>query len=136
MQGVNGMDTMERYKIQGSIEDAIDILDSAPMHRDLIPETMIVQLTNRVPIAHLAIERGLKARIASVGGTTEPIHSRVGCQRGLLPKSVSGRSNRLMLRFFCAAPVGKQDHNGRPLGEPFGLPPQLRVTGLASVQLF
>ena len=69
------MDTMERYKIQGSIEDVIDILDSAPMHRDLIPETMIVQLTNRVPIAHLAIERGLKARIASVGGTTEPIHS-------------------------------------------------------------
>ena len=45
-------------------------------------------------------------------------------------------SNRLMLRFFCAAPVGKQDHNGRPLGEPFGLPPQLRVTGLASVQFF
>ena len=69
------MDTMERYKIQGSIEDVIDILDSAPMHRDLIPETMIVQLTNRVPIAHLAIERGLKALIADVGGTTEPIHS-------------------------------------------------------------
>lgn len=75
MQGVNGMDTMERYKIQRSIEDVIGILDSAPMHRDLIPETMIVQLTNRVPIAHLAIERGLKALIADVGGTTEPIHS-------------------------------------------------------------
>ena len=37
------MDTMERYNIQGSIEDVIDILYSAPMHRDLIPETMIVQ---------------------------------------------------------------------------------------------
>ena len=69
------MDTMERYKVQGSIEDVIDILDSAPMHRDLIPETMIVQLTNRMPIAHLAIERGLKSLIADVGGTTEPIHS-------------------------------------------------------------
>ena len=69
------MDTMERYKIQGSIEDVIDILDSAPMHRDLIPETMIGQLTNRMPIAHLAIERGLKALIADVGGTTAPIHS-------------------------------------------------------------
>ena len=53
----------------------IGILDSAPMHRDLIPETMIVQLTNRVPIAHLAIERGLKALIADVGGSAEPIHS-------------------------------------------------------------
>ena len=69
------MDTMERYKIQGSIEDVIGILDSAPMHRDLIPETMIVQLTNRVPIAHLAIERGLKALIADVGGPTKRIHS-------------------------------------------------------------
>ena len=36
---------------------------------------MIVQLTNRMPTAHLAIERGLKALIADVGGTTEPIHS-------------------------------------------------------------
>ena len=27
------MDTMERYKIHGSIEDVIDILDSAPIHR-------------------------------------------------------------------------------------------------------
>ena len=53
----------------------IGILDSAPIHRDLIPETTIVQLTNRVPIAHLAMERGLKALIADVGGTTDPIHS-------------------------------------------------------------
>ena len=57
------MDTMERYKIQESIADVISILDSAPMHRDLLPEKMIVQLTNRMPIAHLAIERGLKALV-------------------------------------------------------------------------
>ena len=69
------MDTMERYKIQESITDVIDILDSAPMHRDLIPETMIIQLTNRMPIAHLAIERGLKALIADVGGATDRIHA-------------------------------------------------------------
>ena len=69
------MDTMERYKIQESITDVIDILDSEPMHRDLIPETMIIQLTNRMPIAHLAIERGLKALIADVGGATDRIHA-------------------------------------------------------------
>ena len=32
-------------------------------------------MTNRAPIAHLAMERGLKALIADVGGTTDPIHS-------------------------------------------------------------
>ena len=68
------MDTMERYKIRASIKDAIAILDSSPIHVDLIPETTIVQLTNRMPIAHLAIERGLKALIKDVGGTPECIH--------------------------------------------------------------
>ncbi len=69
------MDTMERYKIQESIEDAISILDSAPIQRDLLPDKMTVQLTNRMPIAHLAMERGLKALIADAGRTTDPIHS-------------------------------------------------------------
>ena len=69
------MDTMERYKIQESVADVISILDSAPMHRDLLPDKMTVQLTNRMPIAHLAIERGLKALIADAGGETAHIHS-------------------------------------------------------------
>ena len=68
------MDMMERYKIEASIEDVIAILDSAPIHRDLNPETNLVQLTNRIPIAHLAIERGLKALIGEAGGSTENIH--------------------------------------------------------------
>ena len=68
------MDTMESYKIQASIEDVIAILDSAPMHRDLMPEANLVQLTNRIPIAHLAIERGLKALIVEAGRSVEHIH--------------------------------------------------------------
>ena len=68
------MDTMERYKIEESIRDVIAILDSALTHRDLIPETNIVHLTNRAPIAHLAIERGLKALIATAGHAPDPIH--------------------------------------------------------------
>ena len=71
---MNSMDTMERYRVQESIKDAIAILDSAPIHRDLIPETNLVQLTNRVPIAHLAIERGLKALIVEAGGPQAHTH--------------------------------------------------------------
>ena len=68
------MDMMERYKIEASIEDVIAILDSAPIHRDLNPDTNLVQLTNRIPITHLAIERGLKALIGEAGGSKENIH--------------------------------------------------------------
>ena len=69
------MDRMERYKIEGSIKDVIAILDSAPMQRDMVPEVNFVQLTNRVPIAHLAIERGLKALITDAGAKRENTHS-------------------------------------------------------------
>ncbi len=68
------MDHMEKYKIQESIRDAIVILDSAPIQRDLVPERNIVQLTNRAPIAHLAIERGLKALINDASGCAEHTH--------------------------------------------------------------
>ena len=68
------MDTVERYKIRASIKDVIAILDSSPIHRDLMPETNLVQLTNRMPIAHLAIERGLKALITDLGGSPDPTH--------------------------------------------------------------
>ncbi len=69
------MDTMERYKIQHSIKDVIDILDSAPIRPDMIAETNLVQLTNRIPIAHLAIERGLKALITNAAAAPEPTHA-------------------------------------------------------------
>ena len=68
------MDDIDRYKIEVSIKDVIIILDSAPIYRDLVPETNDVQLTNRVPIAHLAIERGLKALIVEAGGPAERTH--------------------------------------------------------------
>ena len=62
------MDEMERLKVRQSIKDAISILDSAPIRPDMVMEANIVQLTNRVPIAHLALERGLKALIADILG--------------------------------------------------------------------
>ena len=69
------MDTMEKYKLEYSIKDPINILDSAPIHRDLIAERTIVELTTRASIAHLAIEKGLKALISKVGGRPEKIHA-------------------------------------------------------------
>ena len=69
------MDTVDRYKIQESIKDTIVILDSAPILPDLRYETNAVKLTNRAPIAHIAIERGLKVLIDDAGGTAEDIHS-------------------------------------------------------------
>ena len=71
---MNSMDTMERYRVRQSIKDVITILDSAPVHRDLILETELVQLTNRVPIAHLAMERGLKALIVEASGPPAHTH--------------------------------------------------------------
>ncbi len=68
------MDTMDKYKIGESIRDVIGILDSAPIRPDLVEATNIVQLTNRVPIVHLGIERGLKALIRESGGTAENTH--------------------------------------------------------------
>lgn len=68
------MAIMERYKIRESIKDVVAILDSAPIHRDLVPDTNIVRLTNRAPIAHLAIERALKALISEAGGNAECTH--------------------------------------------------------------
>ena len=69
------MDPMERYRVKASIKDVLAILDSAPIHPDMIREQMVVQLTNRMPIAHLAMERGLKVLIAAAGGVSENIHS-------------------------------------------------------------
>ncbi len=71
---MNSMYKMEKYRVPESIKDVIAILDSAPIRRDLNPETNLVQLTNRLPIAHLAIERGLKALITRAGGPPEDIH--------------------------------------------------------------
>ena len=69
------MDTMERFKVQGSIREVIATLDSAPIRIDLVPEANIVQLTNRMSDAHLAIERGLKSLIVAAGECPEDIHS-------------------------------------------------------------
>lgn len=68
------MNDMEKRTIRDSIDDVIIILDSAPIHRDFIADINNIRLSNRVPIAHLAIERGLKALITQACGNVEHIH--------------------------------------------------------------
>lgn len=68
------MDHMERFKIQGSIKRAIEILDSIPPQRDLVPEANTVNLIDPLSTAHLAIERALKALISDAGGTYGHTH--------------------------------------------------------------
>ena len=71
---MKSMNRRERYMMQRSIKDAMDILDSVPMRRDLQPDFSLMQLTNRAPIAHLEIEKSLKALIADAAGIYEETH--------------------------------------------------------------
>ena len=66
---------MEEFAVQFSIGDALQILDDSPLGPDAPTQPMLVQITNRVPMAHLAIERGLKSLIKKHGGEVEHHHS-------------------------------------------------------------
>ena len=60
--------------IRWSLADVIRILESAPVRADMIPEIMIVQVVNRIPPAHLAIEKTLKFLIVNAGGEFKENH--------------------------------------------------------------
>ena len=59
---------MEEFAVQFSIGDALQILDDSPLLPDTPTQATLVQITNRIPTAHLAIERGLKFLIKKYGG--------------------------------------------------------------------
>ena len=110
------MDEMERYRIRESIKDVISILDSEPIRRDLMPDANLVQLTNRVPIAHLGIERGLKALIVEAGGSTKRIHGLHTHYRIL--KECDGKSAEfLALAFNDAVKFFKYNVNAKGFGQ-------------------
>ena len=68
------MDTVQRFAIRYSVEDVINILDSTPVKGDLIPQITIAQIMNRAPVAHLSIERAIKALVKNSGGTYDQNH--------------------------------------------------------------
>ncbi|MCY4653021.1 MAG: hypothetical protein OXC95_07640 [Dehalococcoidia bacterium] len=65
---------MEEFAVLFSIGDALQILDGSPLQPDVPTQTTFVQISNRVPIAHLAIERGLKFLIKKRIGEIQPHH--------------------------------------------------------------
>ena len=83
---------MEEFAVQFSIGDALQILDDSPLHPDTLTQVTLVQITNRIPTAHLAIERGLKSLIQKNGREFKPHHNlqtHVRVLRELDPKAVA-----------------------------------------------
>ena len=66
---------MEEFAVQFSIGDALRILDDSPLLPDTPTQVTLVQITNRVPTAHLAIERGLKFLIKKNGREFDEHHN-------------------------------------------------------------
>ena len=62
------MGKFERTVVQVSIEDVIRILENVPASSHIIPYITIVEVMNRVSIAHLSIERAFKFLIQEAGG--------------------------------------------------------------------
>ena len=70
------MGEFERRLVQISIEDVIRILEDSPARNHfLLPHVTIVEVMNRVSIAHLSIEKAIKYLIRRVGGDFEKEHN-------------------------------------------------------------
>ena len=68
--GIEGRKTVDiqRAIIRHSVEDVIQILENEPVKDDMVSGITVVQVLNRVSIAHLSIERALKFLITVAGG--------------------------------------------------------------------
>ncbi len=60
--------------VRHSVGDVINILEDQPATRDFIPGITIVQIMNRLSIAHLSIERALKFLVMRAGGPKVETH--------------------------------------------------------------
>ena len=65
---------MQRVIIRHSVKDVIRILENEPVKGDMLTEITVVQVMNRVSIAHLSIERAIKFLITKAAGTYEETH--------------------------------------------------------------
>ncbi len=67
-------DRIAEYKTRYSMDDTLRLLDAVPLKPDLSRDHMLVGITNRAAIAHLAIERGLKHLVERAGGAFKHEH--------------------------------------------------------------
>ena len=65
---------MQRAIIRHSVRDVIRILENEPVKGDMVLEITVVQVMNRVSIAHLSIERAFKFLITRAGGPLVETH--------------------------------------------------------------
>ncbi len=65
---------IEQATIRHSVQDVIRILENEPVRRDLVDQITVVQIMNRVSIAHLSFERALKFLISRAGGPVTEEH--------------------------------------------------------------
>lgn len=69
------MDILQKSLIQESIRDVLSIiLDATPVKEDIIPQITVAKI-NRGPVAHLSIERAIKALVKDSGGTVAKSHA-------------------------------------------------------------
>ena len=65
---------MEEFAVQFSIGDALQILDDSLLRPDTPAQVTLIQISNRIPATHLAIERGLRFLIEKQGVKSEWHH--------------------------------------------------------------
>ena len=83
---------MEEFAVRFSIDDALRILDDSPLRPDIVTQVTLAQITNRVPVAHLSIERAFKFLIQKNGRDFDPhhnLHTHLRVLRELDPSSVA-----------------------------------------------
>ena len=121
---------MEEFAIQFSIGDALQILDDSLLQPDTPAQVTLIQMTNRMPTAHLAIERGLRFLIEKYGVKSDPhhdLHKHLRKLRGLAPSEVAylERSFDDATVFYCLNP------NQPNLGHIRSLDTYLEIVGTA-----
>ena len=120
----------QRTLAQYAIQDAIEILDSAPVRPDLVNEIVIVQLMNRLSLTHLVIETGLKALIIQAGGALMRTHSLVKLS-GQLKECDSDSAEFLARAFQDAVKFYKYNLNRENFKHYRSLETYLSQTGTA-----
>ena len=68
------MNDLRMAIVRHSVDDVIQILENQPATSDCISQITIVQIMNRMSIAHLSIERALKFLVTRAGGPLVETH--------------------------------------------------------------
>ena len=122
------MTQIKRAIIESSVEDVIRILENEPVKNDVVPEVTIVQVMNRVSIAHLSIERAMKFLVNESGGQADRVHSLSFLYRGLVQRDPKS-AQFLEIAFHDAVQHYRYNPNGINMTHLKSLETYLQATG-------